>query len=199
MQDFESDILEVNKKGRLFFFAMMLALTLLVIALMFLGFAPVILSLCGMVIFAFTAARYYLQTRRQVLKKPVGKLRITADSITAFGRVYKISELNAILVSFSGWRSYKRSTDRSVPLTDMHTGDSNFLQFVYKGSENKFEFLLETQEHWQQLRSHVISWYRRNIKVIENAGGGRSYGLEILNYSQIQEFKKMIANPDMEK
>jgi hypothetical protein len=52
------------------------------------------------------------------------------------------------------------------------------------------EFLLNSKEHLQLLREHVLNWYYQNINVIEDYNGGRSYGLEVLTYEERQEFKK---------
>jgi hypothetical protein len=124
-------------------------------------------------------------------------LIISRDAITVLGEQYPVNELHGVTISFYGWKSYKRSEERSVPVTEMHAGDKNFISFVYREREVKAEFLLSSVEHWQLLRSHVIDWYRRGINIAETSHGSRSYGLELLNYAQIQEFKKRISNPQI--
>lgn len=193
MQEFKAHIVMVNRKGRLLFFSVAAALASAATVLMILGLIPVIFQLFSIGIFVFTSARYYLQTRKYMLKEPVSELIISEESIIAFGNTYLIHELNAVMISISGWKSYKKSGDRSVPITDMHAGDKNFIGFIYKGEERKIEFLMESEAHWQQLREHVFDWYRRNIKVIESVNGMKSYGLQVLNYAGVQEFKKIIS------
>jgi hypothetical protein len=195
MQDFKADIIKPNTKGKVVFFSVTGLLAIVIIVLLILGIMPAIAPIFWIAIFIYGVARYLLQTRKQVLKKSVGKLIITKNTITAMDEYYLIDEVKSLRIEFYGWISYKRSADRSVPVTDMHAGDKNFISFLHNGEEKKFEIIITSMEHWQILRSHIIDWYRRGISIMESAQGMKSYGMEVLNYSQIQEFKKLIANP----
>jgi hypothetical protein len=74
----------------------------------------------------------------------------------------------------------------------MHNGDENYLTIIFGSNTTKVEFLLNSKEHWECLREHVMSWYKKGIEFSENSGGGKTYGLMSLNYSEIQEFKKQV-------
>jgi hypothetical protein len=195
MQEFKADILKPNTTGKMLFFSVAGLLTLAIIVLLVLGIMPDVAPIFWIVIFIYGVAKYFLQTRKQVLKKSVGELIISKDRIIAMEQQYLINDLRSIRIEFYGWVSYKRSADRAVPITDMHAGDKNFISFKYNGVAKKFELLLTSKEHWQSLRTHLIDWYRQGIIIQESAQGMKSYGMEVLNYSQIQEFKKLIANP----
>lgn len=195
MQEFCAPILSANKKGKALFVSMITAGLLILI---FTGIFTWLLQLIGMLIFIYGALRYYLQTKKQVLKKKTGKIIISETQITVPNGSVDINSLISIVISVSGWQHYARSGDRNTPL-DFHSGDNNILSFLVNGEEKKFEIELASRKQWELLREHVISWYRRGIKVIENNHETRTYGLESLNYSQIQEFKKIIATPNSDQ
>ncbi len=195
MQEFKAEILKPNTKGKVLFFTVAGILTITIVVLLVLGIMPAVAPIFWIAIFIYGVARYFLQTRKQVLKKSVGELIITKHTITAMNEEFLIDDIKSLRILFYGWISYKRSADRSVPVTDMHAGDKNFISFQHNGELKRFEILITSMEHWQRLRIHLIDWYRRGISVSETAQGMKSYGMEVLNYSQIQEFKKLIANP----
>lgn len=193
MEIFSTDIVSANKKGRIIYWSLVAATSLVIIILIGYGLIPFLLQMIWMAVVIFSFARYFLQTKKQILKKSTGVLSISTDYIEVNYEKFPMSELKAILISVSGWQSYKATGDRSMPVSDFNTGDNNIISFVYNERKVECEFLLRSKEDWQLLREHVINWYRRGIKVIENNTAGKTYGLEALNYSQVQEFKKLIA------
>jgi hypothetical protein len=75
----------------------------------------------------------------------------------------------------------------------MHDGDKNFITVVADNTTTTCEFLLTSKEQWSLIREHLISWYCRNVNVSEDCNGGvKTYGLQVLNYSEIQKFKQHI-------
>ncbi|HEX6913754.1 MAG TPA: hypothetical protein VF145_00850 [Chitinophagaceae bacterium] len=194
MQVFEADIIQVNRKGNFYFYATMVVLAVTTVILMVTGILPFLAQLAWIGFFGYQAVRYYMQTRKKLLKRPVGKLVISEERIEVCGIQSFISELKVIRLAITGWRSYLATGDRSMPVSDFHAGDRNFISFS-SGLIEKYEFLLESELHFQQLREHVISWYRSGINVIETTCNMKSYGLQVLGYAQIQEFKKQISTP----
>jgi len=195
MEDFRADILQPNAKGKVLFFSLILVLAVVIIILLILGIMPVVAPIFWIAIFIYGVSKYFFQTRKQVLKKSIGEFIISDDRIIALNETYSINKLQSIRIDFYGWKSYKRSEDRSVPITDMHAGDKNFISFNYHSEQKKFELLITSIEQWQLFRTHIIEWYRKGINISESVQGMKSYGLGVLNYAQIQEFKKLISNP----
>ncbi|HEX8331745.1 MAG TPA: hypothetical protein VF622_03940 [Segetibacter sp.] len=192
MEEFKADILSTNKKGRLYFYLFVALMALVIAFLLYLQVIPFFLEIFSIMIWLFAILKYVLQTKKQVLKKSFGELRISEDQISIFNNDFSLHEIKSFKLSISGWRSYKRSSDRSQPVSNMHNGDKNYLTVVVNDQTTKCEFLLISKEHWQHLREHVMNWYYLNLNVSEDNNGGRSYGLECLNYNEIQEFKKHI-------
>lgn len=188
MQDFKADILAPNKKGRLYFYLSVAMVMIVIVVLIFLQIIPIVLQVFSIALWLFAISKYILQSRKQVLKKIVGELIISDDRISIFDYNYNLDEITLVKISVSGWRSYKRSSDRHQPISDLHNGDENFLSVIVKDKTIKCEFLLTSEEHWQLLRQHVLNWYCLNINISE-AG---TYGLQNLTYKEIQEFKKQL-------
>jgi hypothetical protein len=192
MEDFKADILIPNKKGR-FYFNLSLGVIIVVIAVLtFLQIIPIFLQIFSFLIWLFALSNYIAQTKKQVLKKSVGDLKLTSDQISILGNSFNLKETTSVKISISGWKSYKRSNDRHQPISDLHKGDKNFLTVTSRDRNIKCEFLLTSKEHWLLLREHVLNWYYCNLNVAEDNNGGRSYGLECLTYKEIQEFKRNI-------
>jgi hypothetical protein len=196
MQEFRADILQQNKKGQLFFFIIVATLAVMLAALLIVGLIPLeVFQLVSFIGFAYACLRYYLQTKKQVLKKSIDKLIIHDEHVVINSTSFPVSEIKSIRINISGWKSFQRSNDRSRPIENFHSGDRNYITVFSPGKCERCEFMLESQEHWNALREYVISWYRKHILIEESVNGSKSYGLEVLMYSQIQEFKKLIANP----
>lgn len=195
MQEFRADIIAVNKEGRTTFLIATVLLAGALVALMVLGWIPVPAQMLGLITFAFMGLRYVLQTKKQVLKKKIGELVIGDKHIVLHGRPVSMESVRHICIDVTGWRSYHRSADRSRPIEGMHTGDKNFIVITTDYTIEKCEFLLDCREQFQQLREYVISWYRNNVPLTETVQGAKSYGLEVLMYAEIQNFKKLISNP----
>ncbi|MCE3281862.1 MAG: hypothetical protein K0Q66_599 [Chitinophagaceae bacterium] len=193
MDTFKTDILDINKKGRTAFWLVVSGITIAVATLMILKLIPLMLPVVWMAVLIYSFLRFYLQTRKQVLKKSGGRLELTDQSIRLQGETFRLEDLDSISVSIAGWRSYSRSNDRSMPVNELHTGDKNYISFIHSGKEHRAEFLLASHNDWELLRHHVISWYQRGLKVVENHHGNKTYGLEMLNYAEIQEFKRLIS------
>lgn len=194
--EFKADILQQNKKGQVFFFIIVSALAVILAALLIFGLIPLeIFQLISFVWFAYACLRYYLQTKKQVLKKVIDKLIINDDHIIINSTSFTVAEIKSIKIDISGWKSFQRTNDRSRPIENFHSGDRNYITVISPDKCEKCEFMLESQEHWNALREYVISWYQKHILIDESVNGSKSYGLEVLMYAQIQEFKKLIANP----
>jgi len=196
MQPFKADIVIKNKKGKWLFAGGVILVSALLILLMALGFIPVLGQLLWVMIFLVSITRYFLQTKKQVIKKKITELVIDADFIMIGDEKILLQDIKEVKIFISGWKSYKRSEERYQPVSDVHLGDKNLITLNMAGKNQTFEFMLHSKEHWSLLRLHVISWYRRNIKITESNPAGKSYGLEALMYAQIQGFKKLIANPN---
>jgi len=192
MKEFRSDILIINKKGQLYFYLSLAIILVIIAVLVLLQIIPVVLQVFSIILWLFAISRYLLQTKKQVLKKSIGELKIKAEEISFFNNTFKLSEITSIKISISGWRSYKRSQDRQFPVSEMHNGDKNILKVTVKDQIAKCEFLLSSKAHWGELREHVISWHCRNLNVLEDSNGGKTYGLKFLSYKEIQEFKKYL-------
>ncbi len=196
MQEFKANILQQNKKGQVFFFVVVATLAVILVALLVFGLMPLeIFQLLSFIGFAYACLRYYLQTKKQVLKKSTGKLIINDEYVIISSTSFPIDKIKSIKINISGWKSFQRSNDRSRPIENFHSGDKNYITIFSSNKIEKCEFMLESLEHWSALREHVINWHQRQIVIDETVNGSRSYGLEVLMYSQIQEFKKLIANP----
>jgi hypothetical protein len=193
MDTFRTDILAINKKGRTAFWVVISGITIALATLMVLQLIPLMLPVVWMAVVIYAFLRFYLQTRKQVLKKSVGTLELTNQSIRLADETFPLAGLGSISISVTGWRSYSRSNDRSVPVNDLHAGDNNHISFIHAGKERRAEFLLTSRKDWELLRHHVISWYQRGIKVVEDHRGSKTYGLEMLNYAQVQQFKQRIS------
>ncbi len=196
MQEFKADILQKNKKGQIMFTVIMATIAVILAALLIFGFIPIeIFQLISFVAFGYACLRYYLQTKKQVLKKSTGKIVINDEYVIISSTSFPIDEIKSIKINISGWKSFQRSNDRSRPIENFHSGDKNYITIFSSNKIEKCEFMLESLEHWSALREHVINWHQKQIVIDETVNGSRSYGLEVLMYSQIQEFKKLIANP----
>src|SRR5688572_20529073 len=152
MDTFKTDILDINKKGRTAFWLVMSGITVAIATLLILQLIPLMLPVLWMAVVVYSFLRFYLQTRKQVLKKSVGTLELTDQSIRLHGEAFRLEDLGSISVSIAGWRSYSRSNDRSVPVTDLHAGDNNHISFIHAGKEHRAEFLLASRKDWELLR-----------------------------------------------
>ncbi len=192
MEEFKADILSINKKGRLLYYSLLSIILLAIAALILLQVIPFVLQIFTVLFWIFAIIQYVLQSKKQILKKSTGQLKITTGQIVLKDKSLSLSEIQSIKIFISGWKSYKRSNDRQKPISDLHHGDKNILTLISNNETIKIEFLLNSFEHWQLLREQVLHWYRKNINISESGNSGRTYGLESLLYSEIQEFKKQI-------
>lgn len=196
MQEFKADILQRNKKGQIFFFIIVAAFAVILAALLIIGLIPIeVFQLISFVGFAYACLRYYLQTKKQVLKKFNDTLIINNEHVVINSTTIPVSGIKSVRFNISGWKSFQRSNERSRPIEKFHLGDKNYITIFSGNKTEKCEFMLQSQEHWSILREYVISWYQRQITIDEFVNGNKSYGLEVLMYSQIQNFKKLISNP----
>lgn len=190
MEIFKADILSVNKKGQWVFYLSLSIILFIIIVFFVLQIIPVFLQVFSIMIWLIAVLRYFLQTKKQILKNPVGEFCISDESISLFDHTYFLPDITSIKISISGWKSYKRSQDRNLPVSALHHGDKNFITVITKDENRRCEFFLTSREHWVLLRQHVLSWYCRDMNIIEDMNGARTYGLEYLNYKEIQAFKK---------
>jgi hypothetical protein len=160
--------------------------------LMFLKIIPIVLQVFSIMLWLFAIAKYFFQSKKQVFKKKAGRLHLSEDQISINHSFLKLSEIISIKLFITGWKSYKRSPSRNQPIEGLQNGDKNFITITGKDGVTKCEFFLSSEKHWQLLREHLLSWYRKRMIVSEEATFGKSYGLQNLNYKEIQEFKKEI-------
>lgn len=126
MQQFKADILSVNKKGRQIFLILTLVSGATFVLLAFFV-APIIMHLASILTFLYAAIKYYLQTRKRLLKKIVAELVIDDEKIIINQNTFLLSEIKKINLQVTGWRSYSRSEQKEHPLQNIHSGDKNFI------------------------------------------------------------------------
>lgn len=197
MEVFKADIIEPNKKGKIIFYSLAGLVLLIFAVLIFLQVIPVVLQFFSVTIWLFALARYFLQSKKQILKKTVGQLQITEDQVELHDQQFQLEAITSIKIFVSGWKNYNRSPDRQQPISNLHNGDKNFITLEVSGKVFKVEFLLTSQMHWEELRQQVMNWHRKQVKLIEENEAGKTYGLRQLNYKEIQEFKDQLRNSKM--
>src|SRR5687767_15927659 len=100
MQEFRADILETNTRGKILFFSAVALLAIVTIVLLVLGLMPAIAPIFWIAVFVYGVSKYFLQTRKQVLKKSIGELVINNEKIIALNEGYSINELKSIRIEF---------------------------------------------------------------------------------------------------
>lgn len=194
MQAFKADIIVANKKGRVIFYAIVGIVFLCVAVLLALQIIPVALQVFTIAFWLAAVFKYFLQSKKQIIKKTVGVLLINENGISIHNDDYSYAQIKSIELLISGWKSHQRSFDRGQPIQQLNNGDKNFLTLYTSTGKIGIEFLLTTQEHWCQLREYVVQWHRDGINLKEANAAGKTYGLQTLNYKEIQKYKQQVQN-----
>jgi hypothetical protein len=123
------------------------------------------------------------------LKHSVGKLLLTENSILIKDTAYKIVFLEKLIIIINSYKGEVIEKDGDSTKFD---GTNNEISFKYNNNKINFNFLIESEFHKNELISLLSVWYVNKIKFLEYNKEGRTYCTKMLNYKEIQEFKKSI-------
>jgi hypothetical protein len=113
------------------------------------------------------------------------------DKILIGSQKFDLNSLNKLTI-----RIWNYDGERYTPLgrgNQIQKGIDNTLEFEVNGNKYKFTFYLQSELIKTELGNLFKTWYRNGIVFQEFDRTGKTYGLQQLNYKQIQEFKRLIV------
>ncbi len=131
---------------------------------------------------------------------PLGSIQLSLSTIKIDEQTYDFDDLNNLVFDVNDFRGERMTYPYGVPAGPcLSQGDSNFIRFKHKGIDIQVQFLLRSKEELIILGEYLTELYLNNVAFNETVNGGKSYGLEHLNYNDIQEYKKKHLTSDAHK
>ncbi len=126
----------------------------------------------------------------------ISKLILEPTHINFEDRKLEINSIKKIELNVNDWCG-KKIIENYRPYGSgpkLSRGVNNELK-IYLKESNKVEirFQLESKQQFRELASWIRNLYQYKIEILEKYDHIRSYGLEHLNYAEIQEFKNRYA------
>ena len=123
----------------------------------------------------------------------ISQIKLDSDTIQLYGFLITFKKIKIIEISVNDWHGKKIVTNLTPYSSGpkLSRGINNHCKIIYDDSESKeFDFQINSLQHFQELSEWIKNLYQTKIEIKEEYGNLKSYGLEHLNYKQIQEFKK---------
>lgn len=129
--------------------------------------------------------------------KVISQITLKPTSIKLEDREMEIDSISKIEIHVNDWHGKKIVNNQSIfgSGPKLSRGVNNKLTVYSKDANRKeISFQIESKQQFQKLANWIKSLYQHNIKVVENYEYLMSYGLEHLNYAEVQKFKRKYAS-----
>jgi hypothetical protein len=113
-----------------------------------------------------------------------GSIDFHQTYLTQNGHIFQYSKMQNIKLFMMGYKGEDAGDGAK------RNGEDNYIEFSFNNTVYKLYFTLTNKADAENYRAVAINFYEQNIKIKEWNVLGTTYGLEALNYAQIQEFKQ---------
>ena len=172
-----------RKKKRLYILSVFVLLLILAFFVYSHWTLLVFLSICSLLVYNYVSRKR--EDPRQYFGEP---LVIGKDTLVIGDRSYNIRQLEKFKLEindFDGQVKVVGGNDKYIL-----NGTDNKVSFKYLNQSFNSNFYLVSESQLNEFRELFDYWYLNNIPFYEGNNGGRTYLLESLSYSEIQEFKR---------
>ena len=119
------------------------------------------------------------------------RLKLSISNIIIGNETYDLTDVENLIFEVTDFKSQRvRYPDRWPAGPCLAQGDNNYIRFTYQGNAITLQFLLRSKEELKTLGEYLTQLFVNRVRFQEILDGGKSYGLEKLNYKEIQEYKK---------
>ena len=129
-----------------------------------------------------------------------GSIILSLSAIEIDEQTYNFTDLKNLIFDINDYRGkrlrYPQMTHAGPCLAQ---GDNNFIRFNHNSTDIEVQFLLRSKEELVILGELLTQLYVNHVAFNETLTGGKSYGLENLNYKEIQEYKRKQLTSDAHK
>ncbi len=168
-------------------------ISLLLLFLMILFFTITVLTkpiffYIGLLPFTFFLEWFY-SSRFNPDKYLRGSITLTDEYIEINNQRFVLKEIRNLKVEineYDGQIEIVTYTRRDYILN----GTNNKISFEFLGLKIKYNFYISNTQVLNDFKVLYNNWYKEKINFIETTKVGRTYGMEYLNYQQIQDFKR---------
>jgi len=120
-----------------------------------------------------------------------GSIKLSISDIIIDNQKYALEDVDSLTFDINNYKGKRMRYPYALPAGPcLAQGDNNFIRFNYKGADIELQFLLKSNVEVKILGEYLTQLYVNGVSFAETMNGGKSYGLENLNYKEIQEYKK---------
>ena len=154
--------------------------------------AAIVILLCITFVFAFIIS---LDEHHLIDFIEVGTIEITKSNIIYNFITYSYQDIKSLSFSVRDFKGQNIGSEHGdIGGATLSKGVNNRLTIKTDKDEIVLVFRIDSEAHLNSLADTLKELYRQKIPIKEALGNSRSYGLQHLNYKQIQEFKKKYIN-----
>lgn len=125
--------------------------------------------------------------------KITSNLKLKATYIEIGSKRIDINKISMIEIFVNDW--YGKRTETNSPSLfgwgpNLSQGIDNLIRIYWEGNNIEIiNFQIKSVDQLEKLKIWIRILYQNDIVIVEEFGYSKSYGLEHLNYAEIQEFK----------
>lgn len=120
-----------------------------------------------------------------------GSIKLSIADIIIDDQNYALEDVDSLIFDINDFKGKRMRHPYMLPAGPcLAQGDNNFIRFNHNGIDIEVRFLLRSKEELIILGEFLTQLYVNRVAFTETLNGGKSHGLENLNYKEIQEYKK---------